>query len=106
LRIQPLGARVVINTIYDPATATTRSDGGSSVCRGWQRSSYDAGLNAVNRGIAKLARERGFVLADLERLFRGHGITSNEPWFVQVIEPNLAGASGIAEHWHELLTSQ
>jgi hypothetical protein len=63
-------------------------------------------LNAVNRGIAKLARERGFVLADLERLFHGHGITSDEPWFVQVIEPNLAGASAIAEHWYELLTSQ
>jgi hypothetical protein len=25
--------------------------------------------------------------------------------FVQVIEPNLAGASAIAEHWHELLMS-
>jgi hypothetical protein len=27
----------------------------------------------------------------------------SEPWFVQVIEPNLAGAT--AEHWHDLLTS-
>ena len=63
-------------------------------------------MNAVNRGIAKLARARGFLLADLERLFHGHGVASNEPWFVQVIEPNLAGASAIAEHWYELLTTR
>ncbi len=106
VRIQPLGARVVINTIYDP------SDGDNEVGRrelGLSRLAtieLRRRLNAVNRGIAKLARERAFVLADLERLLRGHGITSNEPWFVQVIEPNLAGASAIAEHWHELLTSQ
>jgi lysophospholipase L1-like esterase len=106
VRIQPLGARVVINTIYDP------SDGDNEVGRrelGLSRLAtieLRRRLNAVNRGIAKLARERAFVLADLERLFRAHGITSNEPWFVQVIEPNLAGASAIAEHWHELLTSQ
>ena len=52
-----------------------------------------------------LAREHGFLLADLERLFHGHGVASSEPWFVQVIEPNLAGAGAIAEHWYELLTS-
>jgi hypothetical protein len=53
----------------------------------------------------KLARERGFLLADLERLFHGHGDASNERWFVQVIEPNLAGATAITERWHDLLTS-
>jgi hypothetical protein len=63
-------------------------------------------LNAVNGGIARLAGEHGFLVADLEQLFHGHGVVSNEPWFVQVIEPNLAGASAIAEHWYELLTSQ
>ncbi len=39
------------------------------------------------------------------RLFQGHGLASPEPWFVQVIEPNLAGATAIAEHWHDLLAS-
>ena len=63
-------------------------------------------LNAVNRGIAQLAAERGFLLADLERLFHGHGLASNEPWFVQVIEPNLAGATATTEHWYELVTSR
>ena len=27
-------------------------------------------------------------------------------WFVDVIEPNLAGATAIAEQWYELLMSQ
>ena len=97
---------LVINTIYDP------SDGSHDVGRrelGLSRLAtieLRRRLNAVNRGIAQLAAERGFLLADLERLFHGHGLASNEPWFVQVIEPNLAGATATAEHWYELLTSR
>jgi lysophospholipase L1-like esterase len=104
-RIGPLSARVVVNTIYDP------SDGDNDVGRrelGLSRLAtieLRRRLSAVNGDIAKLAREHGFVLADLERLFHGHGVTSDEPWFVNVIEPNLAGATAIAEHWYELLTS-
>jgi lysophospholipase L1-like esterase len=104
-QIQPLGARVVVNTVYDP------SDGDNDLGRrelGLSRLAtieLRRRLNAVNRGIAKLAREHGFVVADLEWLFHGHGVASDEPWFVQVIEPNLAGATAIAEHWYELLTS-
>jgi hypothetical protein len=103
--MQPLGARVVINTIYDP------SDGANDRGRrelGLSRLAtieLRRRLNAVNRGIKKLADEHGFLLADLERLFHGHGVASSDPWFVQVIEPNLAGANAIAEHWHDLLTS-
>jgi lysophospholipase L1-like esterase len=102
--IQPLGGRVVVNTIYDP------SDGDNDVGRrelGLSRLGaieLRRRLNAVNGGIARLAREHGFLLADLERLFHGHGLRSDKPWFVQVIEPNLAGAAAIAEYWHELLT--
>ena len=104
-RIQPLGARVVVNTVYDP------SDGDNAVGRrelGLSRLAtieLRRRLIALNGGIAKLARARGFLLADLERLFHGHGVASDEPWFVQVIEPNLAGATAVAEHWYELLTS-
>jgi lysophospholipase L1-like esterase len=105
-RIQPLGGRVVLNTIYDP------SDGDNKVGRrelGLSRLATIAlrrRLNAVNGGIAKLAREHGFLLADLERLFHGHGVASSEPWFINVIEPNLAGATAIAHYWYELLTSR
>jgi hypothetical protein len=102
--IQPLGARVVVNTIYDP------SDGDNEAGRREMGLSRFAAielrrrLNAVN-GIVKLALERGFLLADLEQLFHGHGFASKEPWFVNVIEPNLAGATAIAERWYALLTS-
>jgi hypothetical protein len=78
-RIQPLGARVVVNTVYDP------SDGDNDVGRrelGLSRLAtieLRRRLNAVNRGIPKLARGRGFLLADLEQLFHGHGLASNEP---------------------------
>jgi len=104
--IQLFRARVVVNTIYDP------SDGDNDAGRREMGLSRFAAielrrrLNAVNGGIVKLARERRFLLADLEQLFHGHGVASNEPWFVQIIEPNLAGATAIAEHWHELLTSR
>ncbi|HYT50598.1 MAG TPA: SGNH/GDSL hydrolase family protein [Gaiellaceae bacterium] len=105
-RIQPLGARIILNTVYDP------SDGDNDVGRRELGLSWLATkelrrrLNAVNRGVAALASKRCFLLADLERLFHGHGIASDEPWFVSVIEPNLAGATAIAEHWYELLTSR
>jgi len=104
-RIEPLEARVVITTIYDP------SDGDNDLGRrelGLSRLAtleLRRRLNAVNRGITQLANQHGFLLGDLERLFQGHGLASPEPWFVQVIEPNLAGATAIAEHWHELLAS-
>jgi hypothetical protein len=103
VRIEQLGARVVVNTVYDP------SDGDDELGRrelGLSRLAtleLRRRLNALNRGIASLARDRGFLLADLERLFHGHGVASNEPWFVNVIEPNLAGATAIAEQWHRLL---
>jgi lysophospholipase L1-like esterase len=105
-RLQPLGGRTVVNTVYDP------SDGDNAIGRhelGLSRLAtveLRRRLNALNGGIAKLARERSLLLADLERLCHGHGLASDEPWFVQVIEPNLAAATAIAEHWHELLTSR
>ena len=104
-RIQPLGARVIINTVYDP------SDGDNNLGRrelGLSRLAtieLRRRLNALNGGIAKLAHEYGFLLADLERLFHGHGLASDDPWYVQVIEPNLAGATAIADHWYELLNA-
>jgi lysophospholipase L1-like esterase len=105
-RIEPLGSRVVVNTIYDP------SDGDDEVGRRelglspLEMIELRQRLNALNTGIAKLAAEHGFLLADIERLFHGHGVASDDTWYVQVIEPNLAGATAIAEHWHELLTSR
>ena len=104
-RIEPLGARVIVNTIYDPSDADNdvgrRELGVSRLATLALRRR----LNAVNSGLVRLSRQHGFLLADLERIFHGHGVASTEPWFVNVIEPNLAGATAIAEHWCELLRS-
>jgi lysophospholipase L1-like esterase len=105
-RIQPLSLRVVVNTIYDP------SDGDNEIGRrelGLSRLAtieLRRRLNTLNEGIRKLAHAYGFLLADLERVFHGHGVASDESWFVQVIEPNFAGATAIADHWYELLASR
>jgi hypothetical protein len=56
--------------------------------------------------IRKLADEHGFVLGDVEQLFHGQASHHRSPGsFVQVIEPNLGGATPIAVHWHDLLAS-
>jgi lysophospholipase L1-like esterase len=104
-RILPLGARVVINTIYDPSDGDNDLGPSELGLSRLATRELRRRLNAVNRSIKRLADEHGYLLADLELLFHGHGLRSQEPWFVQVIEPNLAGATAIAEHWHELLSS-
>jgi lysophospholipase L1-like esterase len=98
-----LEARVIINTVYDP------SDGDDEVGRRELGLPITAvrelrrRLAETNAGIKALAATYGFLLADLEDLFGGHGLTSSDPWFVQVIEPNLQGATAIANHWYELV---
>jgi lysophospholipase L1-like esterase len=98
-----LEARVIINTVYDP------SDGDDEVGRRELGLPITAvrelrrRLAETNAGIKALAATYGFLLADLEDLFGGHGLTSSDPWFVEVIEPNLQGATAIANHWYELV---
>src|SRR5262249_17812015 len=83
-RTHPLDARVVVSTIYDP------SDGDNDLGRrefGLSRLATIAlrrRLSAVNSGIKTLSQEHDFLLADLERLFHGHGLASDEPWFVNL----------------------
>jgi hypothetical protein len=88
-RIQPFGGRVVINTVYDP------SDGDNDLGR------HELGLSRL--AAIELRRRLNAVNRGLERLFRAHGVAANEPWFVEVIEPTLAGATATAEYWYELL---
>jgi len=98
-----IGARVIINTVYDPSDGDdalgARELGLPLIAVGELRRRLDA----TNAGIRELAARHGFLLADLEQVFRGHGVASRDPWFVQVIEPNLRGATAIANRWHELL---
>jgi lysophospholipase L1-like esterase len=98
-RLDPLGATVILTTVYDP------TDGDDEVA--WKLlgipAEMRASFNALNAGIRSVAERHGFLLADLEALFRGHGIASRDPWFVLEIEPNLAGATATANHWYGLL---
>jgi lysophospholipase L1-like esterase len=98
-----LEARVIINTVYDPSDGDDEVGGRElglpiTAVRELRRR-----LAETNAGIKALAATYGFLLADLEDLFGGHGLTSSDPWFVQVIEPNLQGATAIANHWYELV---
>ena len=92
---------VIINTIYDP----TDGDDALLSMLGLVPTAAKqarAAFNALNDGIRALAARRGFLLSDLETLFHGHGAASPQTWIVGQIEPNLAGATAIAQHWHEL----
>jgi len=104
-RLEKMSDLVIVSTVYDP------SDGDDSLRSALGLSRIETmvlrnRLNSVNRGIKDVATKYGFVLADLTELFRGHGLASPEPWYIKVIEPNLAGATAIAEHWYELLVAR
>lgn len=90
---------VIMNTIYDPTDGDDRLLGELGLPPA-TRPVYER----VNDGIRVLARQHGFLLADLPRLFHGHGIGSRESWIVLQIEPNLAGATAIAREWYRQYT--
>jgi len=96
-RLAAWACPVILNTVYDP----TDGDDSRIASFGMATQARTA-FNALNDGIRALARRRGFLLADLETLFHGHGPASADPWIVMQIEPNLAGATAIAEHWHDM----
>ena len=97
-----LGGTVILNTVYDPTDGDDELGERELGLPRSLRPSY----NALNDGIKEVAARHDFLLSDLEALFHGHGIGSAEPWIVQLIEPNLAGATAIAAHWEELLRSR
>jgi lysophospholipase L1-like esterase len=96
-RAASFGCPVIINTIYDPTDGDDTLAAQLQIPAEW-RQVYDL----LNAGIKTLAQSHGFLLSDLQTLFHGHGLASPEPWFVLDIEPNIAGATAIAQHWHGL----
>ncbi len=100
-RLVAFDCPVILNTVYDPTDGDDSLLGlfgmGSSATTQARRA-----FNALNNGIRELAQRHGFLLSDLETLFQGHGVQSADPWIVMQIEPNLAGATAIARHWHAL----
>ena len=99
-RLAAFACPVIVNTVYDP----TDGDDSRIASFGMATQARTA-FNALNDGIRALARRHGFLLADLETLFHGHGVASPQPWIVMQIEPNLAGATAIANHWHGLYSA-
>lgn len=104
-RLATFGCPVLLNTVYDPTDGDDTLLGlfglGASATA-QARKAY----NALNDGIRQLAHRHGFRLSDLETLFHGHGVASPDTWIVGQIEPNLAGATTIANHWHTLYQRQ
>ncbi len=96
-RLASFACPVILNTVYDP----TNGDDSRIASFGMAAQARTA-FNALNNGIRALARRHGFLLSDLETLFHGHGPASADPWIVIQIEPNLAGATAIAQQWHDL----
>ena len=97
VRLADFACPVIVNTVYDP----TDGDDSRIASFGMAVQARTA-FNALNDGIRDLARRHGFLLADLEKLFHGHGAASRRPWIVMQIEPNLAGATAIAAEWNRL----
>jgi lysophospholipase L1-like esterase len=89
---------VIVSTIYDPSDGDDAILGAMGI-----PADFRATYNAVNESIRQMASEHGFLVSDLEQLFRGHGSDSSDPWITLQIEPNYAGATAIARYWHELL---
>lgn len=88
---------VIMNTVYDPTDGDDALANQLGLTPKWR-----VVYNQINGGIKDLALQRGFLLSDLETLFRGHGIAAPETWITMQIEPNLAGATAIARYWHGL----
>lgn len=97
-RVVALGGTVILNTIYDPTDG--ENDLGIEI--GIPPLARKA-FAEINESLRALAGKHDLLLSDLESLFKGHGFWSKEPWIVNYIEPNLAGATAIAKHWFALV---
>ena len=104
-KLSAFACPVIINTIYDPTDGDNALLGAFGLAADTADQARTA-FNTLNNGIRALAQRRGFLLSDLETLFHGHGALSADPWIVSHIEPGLAGATAIANHWHALYTQQ
>lgn len=91
---------VIMNTVYDP----TDGDNALGAQIGISVEARQA-FDTLNEGIKIIAREHGFLLADLQTLFRGHGINTRHSWVIMNIEPNYEGATAIALCRHRLFRS-
>lgn len=103
LRLCAPGGTIVFNTVYDP----TDDDDAHLIDMGLPAVAR-AGLEAYNAALNERIKTmdpqgRRFLLCDAHALFKGHGYWSQDPWLTLMIEPNLAGATALAEAWLALI---
>lgn len=105
-RLENLVTTVIINTIYDPSDGSDDKLTADAIGILFEPAVMRRRFNAMNAGIRAVGGAHGFILSDLEALFHGHGALADDSWFVLGIEPNLAGATAIADHWAKILGKQ
>jgi lysophospholipase L1-like esterase len=93
---------VLVSTVYDPSDGTNDiGTGRLDVAARWLADYNDAVRRAVKAA-------SGMLLADLERHFRGHGVTAPERqrwyWRELIVEPNARGASEVRRVWLSCLS--
>jgi lysophospholipase L1-like esterase len=98
VRLQEYGCPVILNTIYDPTDGNNEHSNEIGL-----PPALRPAFEALNGGIRSLVRRHGFLLADLQTLFREHGIGAKQTWIVRNIEPNFAGATAIANLWYDVI---
>jgi acyl-CoA thioesterase I len=93
---------VLVSTVYDPSDGTNDiGTGRLDEAARWLAEYNDAVRRAVDA-------TPGALLADLERHFRGHGVTApaRERWYWHelIVEPNARGASEVRRVWLNCLS--
>jgi lysophospholipase L1-like esterase len=102
--LAPAG-RLVVGTVYDPSDGT--GDAGRLGLPPWPDAV--AVIGELNDALREVARASGAAVAEIDRLFQGHGLLAGDItrpqarpaarnlWLCSVIEPNAWGASGVRE---------
>ena len=97
--------RLVLGTVYDPSDGT--GDTAGLGLPPWPDGV--AVIEELNGALRAVAARHGAVVAEIGRLFHGHGLGAGDPtrseprpaerelWLCSVIEPNAWGAGGVRE---------
>jgi lysophospholipase L1-like esterase len=101
-------ARIVLGTVYDPSDGT--GDAARLGLPPWPDTV--AVIGELNDALRTVAARHGAVVAEIAKLFQGHGLLAGDPsrreprpaerdlWFCDLIEPNAWGAGGVrAAFW-------
>jgi lysophospholipase L1-like esterase len=101
-------ARIVLGTVYDPSDGT--GDAARLGLPPW--ADAVAVIGELNDALRTVAARHGAVVAEIAKLFQGHGLLAGDPsrreprpaerdlWFCDLIEPNAWGAGGVrAAFW-------